>query len=94
MKVLKDLKAIGATHANTNRGQGLMGKTRFQTMLNAYESFRQNNIIPATYEVVHGHAWAAPEQFKGPNRNKLGHVEISLKDFSQQIKQIKQIKSS
>jgi len=85
MKVLKDLKAIGATHANTNRGQGLMGKTRFQTMLNAYESFRQKNIIPATFEVVHGHAWATSEQFKGPNRNKSGHIEISLDDFSQQI---------
>ncbi|MCF6253977.1 MAG: malonyl-ACP O-methyltransferase BioC [Thiomicrorhabdus sp.] len=89
IKVLKDLKAIGATHANKNRGQGLMGKTRFQTMLNAYEAERQDNKIPATYEVVHGHAWASTEQFKGPSRNKSGHIEISLEAFSQQIKQPK-----
>ncbi len=89
INVLKDLKAIGATHANRNRNQGLMGKTRFQAMLNAYETHRQDTKIPATYEVIHGHAWAAPEQFKGPNRNKSGHIEISLEAFSQQIKHAK-----
>ena len=87
--VLKDLKAIGATNANTQRNQGLMGKTRFQSMLNAYESHRKNTKIPATYEVVHGHAWAALEQLKGPNRNKTGHIEISLEAFSKQTKTIK-----
>ncbi|HIE40910.1 MAG TPA: malonyl-ACP O-methyltransferase BioC [Thiomicrorhabdus sp.] len=86
INVLKDLKAIGATHANQQRRQGLMGKHRFKTMLNAYETFRQNTKIPATYEVVHGHAWASPEKFKGPNRNKAGHIEISLEAFSQQVK--------
>ncbi|VAW49181.1 Malonyl-[acyl-carrier protein] O-methyltransferase [hydrothermal vent metagenome] len=83
--VLKDLKAIGATHANQNRAQGLMGKNRFQTMLKAYETHRKETKIPATYEVVHGHAWAAPEQLKGPNRNKTGHIEISLEAFSKQV---------
>ena len=85
--VLKDLKAIGATNANLSRSQGLMGKTRFQAMLEAYETLRKEGKIPATYEVVHGHAWAAEEQFKGPNRNRSGHIEISLDDFSKQIKQ-------
>lgn len=84
--VLKDLKAIGATNANLSRRQGLMGKTRFQTMLNAYETLRENGKIPASYEVVHGHAWAAEEQFKGPNRNKAGHIEISLEEFGQQTR--------
>jgi len=85
MGVLKDLKAIGATNANLNRSQGLMGKTRFQTMLKAYEQLRKQGKIPATYEVVHGHAWAANEVFKGPNRNKAGHVAISLETFSEQV---------
>ncbi|GKT13055.1 MAG: malonyl-CoA O-methyltransferase [Thiomicrorhabdus sp.] len=86
--VLKDLKAIGATNANLNRSQGLMGKTRFQTMLEAYESLRKDGKIPATYEVVHGHAWAAEEVLKGPNRNKSSHIEISLEDFAKQTKQL------
>lgn len=88
MGVLKDLKAIGATNANQDRQAGLMGKQKFAAMLNAYEELRnpQDNKIPATYEVVHGHAWAAPEIIKGPNRDKSGHVEITLDEFSAQLK--------
>jgi len=85
--VLKDLKAIGATNAYANRGSGLMGKQRFTTMLNHYETTRQNRSdqrIPATYEVIHGHAWAAEEIIKGPNRDRSGLVEISLEQFQQQ----------
>lgn len=88
IRVLKDLKAIGATNANQNRNQGLMGKTKFNAMLEAYETFRKDGTIPATYEVVHGHAWAAQEVVKGPNRDKSGHIEISLEEFSKQTKQL------
>ena len=86
MGVLKDLKAIGATSASLNRARGLTGKTRFQAMLDAYETLRQNGKIPATYEVVHGHAWANQEVFKGPNRSKEGIYEITLEQFSKQTK--------
>jgi malonyl-CoA O-methyltransferase len=86
MGVIKDLKAIGATNASLNRKRGLMGKGKFQAMLNAYEELRQNGKINATYEVVHGHAWAAQEVFKGPDRDRSGLVEISLDEFSKQTK--------
>ena len=88
MGVLKDLKAIGATNASLNRSKGLMGKQRFHTMLEAYETLRTAGKIPATYEVVHGHAWAAQEQIKGPSRNRSGLVEISLEQFAKQTKQL------
>ncbi|HHT00667.1 MAG TPA: malonyl-[acyl-carrier protein] O-methyltransferase BioC, partial [Thiomicrospira sp.] len=84
MGVLKDLKAIGATNASLNRSKGLMGKQRFHNMLEAYETLRSEGKIPATYEVVHGHAWAAQEVIKGPNRDRTGLVEISLDEFSKQ----------
>ena len=86
--VLKDLKAIGATNANKQRPTGLMGKQRFAHMLNAYDELRNpvDNKVPATYEVVHGHAWAAQEIVKGPNRDKSGHIEISLDEFAKQLK--------
>jgi malonyl-CoA O-methyltransferase len=32
-------------------------------MLEAYEDFRSDGKLPATYEVVYGHAWC-PEQFR------------------------------
>ncbi|MEA3404247.1 MAG: malonyl-ACP O-methyltransferase BioC [Pseudomonadota bacterium] len=88
MGVLKDLKAIGATNASLNRSKGLMGKQRFHNMLEAYETLRSEGKIPATYEVVHGHAWAAQEVIKGPNRDRAGLVEISLDEFSNQTKQL------
>lgn len=85
--VLKDLKAIGATNSSLNRDQGLMGKGKFQRMLQAYETFRQSDSkLPATYEVVHGHAWAAQEIIKGPNRDRSGLVEISLDEFARQTR--------
>lgn len=84
--VMKDLKAIGATNASLNRNRGLMGKERFQAMLNAYETLRHDGKIPATYEVVHGHAWAAQERFRGPDRDRSGLVEISLDEFSRQTR--------
>ncbi|WP_127469968.1 malonyl-ACP O-methyltransferase BioC [Thiomicrorhabdus aquaedulcis] len=86
MGVLRDLKAIGATNASTQRANGLMGKQRFNAMLEAYNTLRKDGKIPATFEVVHGHAWAAPEVMKGPNRNRAGLVEISLEQFAQQTK--------
>ena len=61
-----------------------------KTMLEAYESQRDpqrhDGKLPATYEVVHGHAWAALEVIKGPNRDRAGLVEISLDEFSKQTK--------
>ena len=86
MAVLKDLKAIGATRASQGRQTGLMGKHRFTKMLNAYDAMRAQGKIPATYEVVHGHAWAAEEIVKGPNRDRSGLVEISLDEFSRQTR--------
>ncbi|MBF6057439.1 malonyl-ACP O-methyltransferase BioC [Thiomicrorhabdus heinhorstiae] len=84
--VLKDLKAIGATQANQDRSKGLMGKQRFMKMLQAYEQFRKEGKVPATYEVIHGHAWAAKEIIKGPGRDRTGLVEISLDEFSRQTR--------
>ncbi|MBD3611386.1 MAG: malonyl-ACP O-methyltransferase BioC [Hydrogenovibrio crunogenus] len=86
--VLKDLKAIGATNATETRQHGLMGKQRFTQMLEAYDQQRQNGLIPATYEVIHGHAWAAPEVVKGPGRNREGVVEISLDEFAKQTQSL------
>lgn len=86
MGVLKDLKAIGATNAYQNRNHGLMGKEKFFKMLSAYETFRKEGVVPATYEVIHGHAWAAPEVFKGPERDRSNLVEVSLDEFNKQVK--------
>ena len=56
--LLRDLKAIGAHTVLEGRRAGLMGKSAWRGLLNNYESFRQGGRLPATYEVVYGHAWA------------------------------------
>ena len=58
--VLHDLKHIGAHNATAGRGQGLMGKNAWARLVGNYERLRRNGKLPATYEVVYGHAWKQP----------------------------------
>lgn len=55
--VMYELKAIGAHNATAGRGQGLMGKHAWTRLLENYERLRRDGKLPATYEVVYGHAW-------------------------------------
>lgn len=57
-ELVKDLKALGAQNATSTRQRGMTGKQRWAAMAKAYESFRlTDGRLPATYEVVYGHAW-------------------------------------
>ncbi|AXE35497.1 malonyl-ACP O-methyltransferase BioC [Chromobacterium phragmitis] len=55
--VMRDLKAIGAHNATAGRGRGLMGKAAWRKVEEAYEQHRRDGKLPASYEVVYGHAW-------------------------------------
>lgn len=55
--VMRDLKAIGAHNVAQGRGRGLMGKAAFARAQAAYDKLRREGRLPATYEVVYGHAW-------------------------------------
>lgn len=56
--LLRELKAIGAHTVVEGRRTGLMGKSEWRRLTDNYERFRQDGRLPATYEVVYGHAWA------------------------------------
>lgn len=58
MALLKELKAIGAHNVTHGRRQGMMGKSGWRALQHAYEQFRSNGKLPATFEIVYGHAWA------------------------------------
>lgn len=58
--LLKELKGLGATHADRARERHLTGKTHYRGMLAAYEAMRVDGRIPATWEVVTAHAWGPP----------------------------------
>lgn len=55
--LLQELKAIGAHNVTAGRNHGLMGRTRWHALETAYEKFRLEGRLPATYEVIYGHAW-------------------------------------
>lgn len=59
MTLMRDLKSIGARNATAGRPRSLLGRTRLQRVIAAYESFRKDGQLPATYEVVYGAAWGA-----------------------------------
>lgn len=56
--LMRDLKTIGAHNVTAGRRRGLMGRGRLKAFADAYEKFRDQGRLPATYEVVYGTAWA------------------------------------
>jgi malonyl-CoA O-methyltransferase len=57
ISVMRDLKAIGAHNAADGRSKGLQGKGFLKKLIEHYERFRSEGKLPATFEVVYGHAW-------------------------------------
>ncbi len=57
--LLRDLRATGAQGAATTRARGLTGRGRLRAMERAYETYRSEGMLPASYEVVFGQAWGA-----------------------------------
>jgi malonyl-CoA O-methyltransferase len=55
--VMKDLKSIGANNATQGRARGLQGRGFLENLSQHYEQFRTNGQLPATFEVIYGHAW-------------------------------------
>jgi malonyl-CoA O-methyltransferase len=55
--LMRDLKAIGAANAAAGRNRGLTGRRRLEAVRSAYEKRRIEGRLPATWEVVYGHAW-------------------------------------
>lgn len=56
--LMRELRAIGATNALHARRHTLTGKARFAAAANAYESFRNSDRLPATWEIISALAWA------------------------------------
>jgi len=57
--LMRDLKAIGAQNATSSRPRRLTGRKRMRKVEEAYEQFRMQGVLPASYEVVFGQAWGA-----------------------------------
>ncbi|MDH5484891.1 MAG: malonyl-ACP O-methyltransferase BioC [Gammaproteobacteria bacterium] len=71
--VMMDLKAIGANTLVDNHSSGMVTPRRFQQVLKAYETFRCAGVLPASYEIVYGHAWKTEQRIK-----KIDNGEIKI----------------
>ncbi len=57
--IMQDLKQIGAHNVLQGRSSHITGKRKLQHMMQAYEAFRRDGVLPVSYEIVYGHAWKA-----------------------------------
>jgi malonyl-CoA O-methyltransferase len=56
-RLARDLKGAGAHNLHPQRARGLCASGAWKAMVDRYESARRSGSLPATCEVVYGHAW-------------------------------------
>lgn len=57
--LMRDLRHSGAANVVASRRRGLTGRGVWQGVRAGYEALRRDGRLPATFEVVYGHAWKA-----------------------------------
>lgn len=55
--LFEDFKLSGAGNAHQQRPKGLFGKDRWQVAMAKYDTLKEADIYPATFEIIYGHAW-------------------------------------
>lgn len=73
MALMRELKSIGAHNVSRGRPPGLTGRHALARMQATYESFRRDGLLPASYEVVYGHAWTPTIRL-----SKSGEVAVPI----------------
>ncbi|WP_332669827.1 methyltransferase domain-containing protein [Aromatoleum sp.] len=58
-ELLRDLRLSGSANASTARPRGLTGKSGWAAARSALDALRREGRLPATFEIVQGHAWKA-----------------------------------
>ena len=76
-ELMRDLKAIGAHNMTRGRPSALAGKSLLAKVARNYEPARREGRLPATFEVIYGHAWK-PATRVGPT----GRPVIEIKPRS------------
>lgn len=67
--LLDDLRATGSANASQARPRGLSGRGGWAQARAVYEKLRQDGRLPATFEVIQGHAWKAAPKTTDDGRN-------------------------
>lgn len=82
-RLAADLKAVGARNATAGRPRGLTGRHKYAALQAAYEPYRQEGRLPATYEVVFGQAWAP---VAAARRHGAEDATVSLQEIERQLR--------
>ncbi len=72
--LMRDLKSLGAHNVTAGRPRSLTGKRHMAALEQAYQQYVREGRLPATYEVIYGHAWV-PE---GPPPHEKGGGVVSI----------------
>ena len=83
-QLVADLRATGSVNAMQGRPRGLTGKQVWQRVMAAYEMRSTSGRLPATFEVLYGHAWKAPARktagggdvVRFVGRDAIGHARV------------------
>ena len=86
LQLMRDLKSIGAHNVNLGRRKTLTGKQRLEKAIQYYETYRTNNKLPATYEVIYGHAWKPAMRSTITKSNDTSVQHVSLEKLKQDLK--------
>ena len=77
--LLRDLHGIGSRNINPARSAGLMGRGVLARLERAYQQFADNEQrLPASYEVVYGHAWSGGRVADGPGTGSPGRQQVPV----------------
>lgn len=76
--MFSELRAAGGQCAMQARCHGMTGKQTWLKARAAYEAMRKDGKLPATFEVIYGHAWKV-----APKRTSDGRAIVSLEKLKQ-----------
>ncbi len=77
-ELMRELRAIGASNSLADAPRGLTGRARLEAVARHYEDWRgDDGLLPATYEIVHGHGWAPEDGAGGQGREDPAVVRIA-----------------
>ena len=71
VSLMKDIKASGGHNVNENRRKSLMPRSQLKQLSDAYDEFRDNNRLPASYEIVY---------LRARKSNKINNISMSIKE--------------
>lgn len=78
--LMRDLKKLGVQNLSSDRHRGLTPKKSLQMCIQAYEMFRDaDGKLPATWEIIHGHAWVPQKIPEGQDR--ANEIKINVQEI-------------